>query len=225
MYRILLADDTRLTLAVEKAYLEARNLKVFTTTEAREVLPLARSVQPDLVILDYEMPEMNGDEVCRLLKADEATAKIPVLILTSHDSDGVRRDCSRAGAAGFARKADGRDALMDLVAETLGVPQRLHVRVDCRFSVGILDSGAKHQATLHNLSEGGLYLTAHLVFVDGAALRLSFRLPGDETEISILGEIVRSEPVGEGLHGYGVQFLETSPESREALRSFITRTL
>ena len=63
MYKILLADDVKLTLASEKAYLEGRNLKVFATSSAGEAMEMAGVLQPDLVVLDYEMPDMNGAQV------------------------------------------------------------------------------------------------------------------------------------------------------------------
>jgi len=225
MYRILLADDTKLTLAVEKAYLEARNLKVFATTNPSEVLPLARTVRPDLIIMDYEMPELNGDEVCRRLKQANDTAGIPVLILSASDKPEVRQLCQDAGATAFARKMDGRELLLDLVAEILGVPQRRHLRAPCRFSVGILESGSAQEGTLHDVSEGGVYLTTDRRLTAGVAMRLHFRLPSDDREIVVLGEIVRTEDLDDGLYGYGIQFIEADPESRKALASYTLRTI
>ena len=225
MYKILLADDVRLTLASEKAYLEGRNLKVFATTSASEAREMASVVQPDLVVLDYEMPDMTGAEVCRLLRQNPQTAHIPVLIVSIREDEEILKSCREAGATDFMHKADGREALLEKVARALGVPRRRHVRVPCRFTVGIGDSGRGYSGDLENISESGMFLTAQKRFAIGMALRLSFNLPGTDREIQLLGEVVRSEDLSGKSHGFGIQFLEMDPASRDGLRAFLERSL
>ena len=225
MYKILLADDVRLTLATEKAYLEGRNLKVFTTTSALEARDLASVVQPDLVVLDFEMPEMNGAQVCRQLKDDPQTSHIPVLILSIRQDEDRESLCREAGAVGFLNKADGREALLDGVARVLGIPRRRHVRVGCTFNAGINDSGRLFSGTVENVSEGGMFLRSPRRFSQGMALRVSFKLPQVEDPIKALGEVVRSEELGEGTFGLGIQFLEMSPKSRDGLTEFLEKSM
>lgn len=226
MYKILLADDVKLTLASEKAYLEGRNLKVFATTSPAEARELAGVVQPDLVVLDYEMPGMDGAEVCRQIKQSAQTAHIPVLILSMRDDEQTIRRCTQAGAAGFVRKADGREALLESVAKTLGVPRRRHVRVPCQFTAGIVDDGRGFSGQVENISQSGVFLITSHRFTEGMALRLRLRLPGVDGEIAMLGEIVRSEELTGGSHGYGLQFLEIADDvSREGLKSFLSNSL
>ncbi|HET9481445.1 MAG TPA: response regulator, partial [Candidatus Polarisedimenticolia bacterium] len=193
MYKILLADDVKLTLASEKSYLEARNLRVFATTSPHEALDLASVVQPDLVVLDYEMPDRTGAEVCHDLKSNPQTAHIPVLILSIRDDEQILDAVNRSGASGFIRKADGREALLEGVASILGIPRRRHVRVPCRFTVGIAAGGREFSGQVENISESGMFLTTTRHFSTGMALRLSFALPHVDQPIHMLGEIVRSE--------------------------------
>ncbi|HKY33115.1 MAG TPA: response regulator [Candidatus Polarisedimenticolia bacterium] len=225
MYKILLADDVKLTLATEKAYLEGRNLKVFATSTAAEVRELTGVVQPDLVVLDYEMPDMDGAEVCRQIKENTQTAHIPVLILSVRDDDQIVRRCLEAGAAGFVRKTDGREALLEEVARTLGVPRRRHVRVGCRFSVGIGDDGRLFTGAVENISQSGMFLTTDHRFSVGMALRLRFDLPGVDKEIRLLGEVVRSEELTGESFGYGLQFLEIAGDARDGLQQFLENSL
>jgi CheY-like chemotaxis protein len=199
---------------------------VFATTSPAEARELAGVVQPDLVVLDYEMPEMDGAEVCRQLKQSAQTAHIPVLILSMRDDEQTIRRCVQAGAAGFVRKADGREALMESVAKTLGVPRRRHVRVDCHFTVGIVDDGRTFSGQVENISQSGMFLTTSNRFTEGMALRLRVRLPSVDQEISMLGEIVRSEELTGGSYGYGLQFLEIADDSsREGLKTFLSNSL
>lgn len=225
MFKLLLVDDVRTTLAMEKAFLEARGLKVFTSTSAREALELAAAVQPDLVIVDYEMPDMNGDVVCRRLKADPKTSRIPVLVLSSHEDEEIIARCRAAGAADFAKKKEGRDGLLDHVSRLLALPRRQHVRVPCLLSIGIESESQRIRGSVHNISRSGAYLTVDRPLAQGKAVRLTMKLLDDQRPIELLGEIVRSETLGDSLYGYGVQFLEADADSLRILKEFIGKTV
>ncbi|HET6373992.1 MAG TPA: response regulator [Candidatus Polarisedimenticolia bacterium] len=225
MYKILLADDVKLTLATERAYLEGRNLKVFTTTSANEAITLAGVVQPDLVVLDFEMPEMTGDEVCRRIKQDPRTVHIPVLILSMRDAQQVEQSCREAGAAAFIHKSAGRDALLTEVARLLGVPVRRHVRVTCQFTAGISEGTKPYTGTVENISEGGMFLRASRRFETGLALRMAFTLPGAAGEVHVLGEVVRVEDFSDQRYGLGIQFLEIDRGSQDGLAEFLKSSL
>ena len=225
MYKILLADDVRLSLVSEKDYLEGRNLKVFATTSALEALDLAGIVQPDLVVLDYEMPEMTGAEVCERIRKDPRTAHIPVLIVTAHDGTEIAAICRQAGSASFVRKSEGRERLLEEVARILGVPRRKDLRAPCEFTAGIARRGKAFSGFVENLSETGMFLTAQCSFEKGMALRLTFDLPSQEQPVRILGEVVRVEEMTPSSWGFGIQFLEVDSESREVLRIYLASTV
>jgi len=225
MYTLLLADDVRTTLAVEKSFLESRNLKVFATTSATEALKLAEAVRPDLIVLDYEMPEMNGDEACRRLKANPHTKGIPILVLSAHGDEAIATKCEAAGAAGFQRKTEGREALLDAVAAILGLPQRRHTRVPCSMSIGILSEDRKVEGMVHNLSLSGLYLTVETPLKENSLVRLVFTLPNTKREIRALGEVVRAETLSGNLRGYGIQMIEADEESQATLKEYVKSTI
>ena len=225
MYKILLADDVRLSLVSEKDYLEGRNLKVFATTSALEALDLAGIVQPDLVVLDYEMPEMNGAQVCDRIRKDPRTAHIPVLIVTGHAGTEIAEACRNAGSASLIRKSEGRDRLLEEVARILGVPRRKDLRVPCEFTAGIARRGKAFAGFVENLSETGMFLTAAGSFEKGMALRLTFDLPGYEHQVRILGEVARVEELSASSWGFGIQFLEMDSGSREVMREWLKSTL
>jgi len=80
---IVIAEDSRLQGRVLKGALESAGYSVHWGANGAEALALARQHRPVLVISDVEMPEMDGHELCRLLKADADLRHIPVLMLTS----------------------------------------------------------------------------------------------------------------------------------------------
>lgn len=84
--KVAVVDDTDLLLLfVEDVLSEAEpDLQIATAATGETGVQLVETFKPDLVLLDYSLPDFNGDEVCRRLLADEATARIPVLMMSGH---------------------------------------------------------------------------------------------------------------------------------------------
>lgn len=85
--RILLVDDTPENLDVLSAILEDLECQLIVATNGERAIELAQKQCPDLILLDVMMPGMNGFEVCNLLKANPATAKIPIIFVTARTDD------------------------------------------------------------------------------------------------------------------------------------------
>ena len=83
--RILLVDDQPANLDVLCRLLEANGYKIMLAPSGAVALKSAERAMPDLILLDVMMPEMDGFEVCRRLKADEKTREIPVIFITARD--------------------------------------------------------------------------------------------------------------------------------------------
>lgn len=88
--KILLADDSQTIVDVLQFLLQSRGYEVITAADGIEAIVKTHQTLPDLVLLDIEMPKMNGYQVCRLLKSDELTQGIPIIILTSRDQKSDR---------------------------------------------------------------------------------------------------------------------------------------
>lgn len=91
--------------------LEARNYLVLTAPNGEEGLLVARHNVPDLIICDVMMPIMDGLECCRLLKADQATSHIPVLMLTAYGLDDQRIQGYQVGADAYITKPFNTEVL------------------------------------------------------------------------------------------------------------------
>ncbi len=91
--RILLAEDDRFLRRAAEATLKRVGHTVLTAADGEEALAKARTERPDLILLDLIMPRLQGFEVLRLLKADPATADIPVIVLSNLGQD---RDVQQA---------------------------------------------------------------------------------------------------------------------------------
>ena len=83
--KILAVDDDRTITVLLKKYLEKNGYEVTAMNEASEGLEFAITRKPDLIILDVMMPIINGFNFCRLIKAEEDSKDIPVILLTSRN--------------------------------------------------------------------------------------------------------------------------------------------
>ncbi|MBI5870555.1 MAG: diguanylate cyclase [Actinobacteria bacterium] len=86
-YRVLVAEDSPTQRQIIKSVLSREGFEVVLACDGIEAVTQAFSMNPDIIVLDIEMPRMNGYQVCRLLKDDRRTAHIPVVMLTSRSQE------------------------------------------------------------------------------------------------------------------------------------------
>ena len=99
--KILVVDDDADNCLTLQKWLEGNDFTVKTALSGRDGLSLAGGFQPDLILLDIVMPEMDGFEVCRRLKVDPRTSAIPVMALTAMDQAGMSQKALALGAVAY----------------------------------------------------------------------------------------------------------------------------
>ena len=104
MARILMVEDNEMNRDALSRRLERRGYEVVLAVDGKQGLTLAQSVQPDLILMDLSLPEIDGWEATRCLKAASATAQIPLIVLSSHAMAGDREKALEAGCDDFDTK-------------------------------------------------------------------------------------------------------------------------
>lgn len=102
--RILLIDDHQTVQRLMEAMLHIRNYQLIYAENGRQGINMAREEQPDLILLDVMMPELDGFKVCQYLKEDEKTKDIPVMFLTARGAEGDLETGRKVGAEDFITK-------------------------------------------------------------------------------------------------------------------------
>ncbi len=117
--RVLVVDDEPDVLLLCRVNLEFEGYAVTTAADGEEGLATVRSLRPDVVLLDVMMPKMDGWQVLEAIKADEAIANIPVVMLTAkvQDEDQIRG--WSAGAAEYITKPFSPLSLSQVIADVI----------------------------------------------------------------------------------------------------------
>jgi DNA-binding response OmpR family regulator len=123
--KILIVDDESSMVSVLKRHISNAGYEFEAATNGHEALEKIQHEVPDLVVLDLMMPDMNGFEVCRRIRAEEKTKALPVLIITALRSES---DVSTAAACGanelIVKPIDG-EHLAKRLRHHLGSPFKL----------------------------------------------------------------------------------------------------
>ena len=101
---ILYCEDEPSIALLYRIGLEAAGYRVTIAGDGRSGVQAARDLHPDLILMDYHLPDSTGIDALRALRADAATAAIPVLLLSNDDTPGVVREARDAGATDVLTK-------------------------------------------------------------------------------------------------------------------------
>jgi len=104
MATVLVVEDNPANMTLATFLLKSAGYAVLSATDAEAGLALARTEQPDLVLMDIQLPGMDGLEACAILKKSEATRDIPVIALTALAMKGDEERIRAAGCDGYIAK-------------------------------------------------------------------------------------------------------------------------
>lgn len=103
--KVLIVDDDIQVLDFLKTILSPWGFQLTTLGDPTQLLPTLETVQPHLLVLDVEMPEVNGLELCQVLRADDRWQQLPILFLTVHEDIPTKQDAFKVGADDFISKS------------------------------------------------------------------------------------------------------------------------
>ena len=117
--KILSVDDSKTIRSIIRKMLTDYQCELIEATDGMEGLEMARELAPDLIILDIDMPRMNGLEVLMNLRSDDRFAKTPVFMLTSKSKEKNVRIALRLGVKAFIGKPFKRSELIEKIRSIL----------------------------------------------------------------------------------------------------------
>jgi two-component system cell cycle response regulator DivK len=119
MPKILLVEDNEMNRDMLSRRLTRRGYEVVIAVDGQQGMDLAGSAAPDVILMDMSLPVIDGWEATRRIKADPATAPIPVIALTAHAMSGDREQALAAGCDDYDTKPIELDRLLGKISAQL----------------------------------------------------------------------------------------------------------
>lgn len=223
--KILLVDDERNILDIVKFNLEVEGFEVFTASDGMKALHSVQEVVPDLILCDIMMPELNGLEVCRRLKADGRTNQIPIVMLSAKAQSKDKLDSIEAGADDFVTKPFD---FSDLVARIKVNLIRAKQKKDVSPLTGFPGSISIEAEIKNRINRNELFATLYVDMDNFRPFNEVYGFPLGDKAIKMLADIIddavrkvgnMEDFVG---HGGGDDFvIISSPELAKALAIFL----
>ncbi len=223
MPTILLVDDIRQYLEMEKELLRPSRVRVITARNGEEALAVMQQERPDLVVMDQQMPKMDGPACCAAMKRDPLLRTIPV-ILTGTAGAGESEVAVRGlGCDGYLEKPVAGKTFLAMISRFVpGIEQRM-ARVSCRVPVNVRLNGTEMECVSEDLSISGMYVACRATVQQGSVVTLSFSVPGAGSRIEVEGRIdwlnTPENPQRPAMPaGFGVEFTRITGEGLPLLR-------
>src|SRR6184192_3120827 len=123
--RILIVEDNELNMKLLNDVLEAYGYDIIKTASGAAVLELARQHQPDLILMDIQLPDISGLEAVRQLKKDEQTREIPIIAVTAFAMAGDERKTLESGCDAYVAKPIMLRPFLETVERFIGTAPQL----------------------------------------------------------------------------------------------------
>jgi two-component system, cell cycle response regulator DivK len=117
--RVLIVDDTELNRKVVKTVLLAQGFEVLEAEDGEQAVMIATEEMPDIVLMDVQLPKIDGYEATRRLRAQESTQDMQIIALTAHAMPGETERAQDAGCNGYISKPINTRTLVEQITAHL----------------------------------------------------------------------------------------------------------
>ncbi len=227
--KILLVDDSRLFIEMEKEFLQSCAVMIYTAYDGREALELVRMIRPDLIFMDLHMPEMDGTSCCAALKGDPDMKEIPVVMVVTAEEDDDLLRCRRAGCDLVITKPVDRAAFLQAGHRFLPDFNRIETRLPCLTLVVFRVGKETFYGTSANLSSQGMFVAFDGGVEVNDLVSVSFLVPGSRgAVVEATGRVAWANrgvslPKPALPKGFGIEFSTVTSEGMRAIVEFISR--
>jgi CheY-like chemotaxis protein len=224
--KILIADDVEIFLMLEKTVFNRDEFELVTARSGRSILKLIKEAEPDLVFMKLYMPEMNGDDCCRMVK-EEPGCHIPIIMVTDGEREEDLEKCRLSGCDDMLIKPFKRHDFMSITTKFLHVKERADQRCKTRLLIHYgFDSSNTFSDYSIDLNSGGLFLETTNTKTFDTPFNIEFKLPANWPTIQCKA---RKAWVNEAQNrkkpelpaGIGIQFLDLPPSGMNAIQDYI----
>jgi CheY-like chemotaxis protein len=219
MKKVLITDGLKPLFEKSGDTVSRKDIKVISAISGEDIIRIHRSENVDLIIADLNLPEMNGDEACSVIRNDDRLKKVSVIIACDSDQAAIRR-CQACSANAFITKPVKPNDLFHKIRKLLYVPDRKDLKIVLHINVE-RDSESKFlYADLKNISSAGILFESDEHIEKGEKIVCLFFI--GNSPVTTNGNIVRIERKARRQNLYGVQFSKLNPDSKDKIDKFVS---
>lgn len=227
--RILLVGDKPVFVALRQNLLRTGDSKVLAAASGGEGLRVALTALPDVILLDAELPDVDGVEVCRRLRADPLTEAVPVILLVNGSKSYLNENILDGSAVASVPIGIDTARLANMIRTVLTtrLSRRSAARASVTLGVDYISADITATGKTMNLSQEGMFIVTPSPLPVGTHLLLHFALPdSDPFEATAEVRWIRT-PADEHPYpaGMAVQFVKLPPEAQPAIAAFVAGLL
>jgi CheY-like chemotaxis protein len=213
--KLLIVDDMKSFLDLERTFLRRADCHVYTAATGLEAIKVAQTVHPDLVMLDIEMPEMNGIEATRIFSSTPSLQKIPVVVCSSLPK---KEEALNAGAVEFIQKPVEEDQFLEVIQRYVSLKVRGDSRRTLEAPCTIVINGLAVACTLADISVSGALVRTDQPLKVGDHMAMHFTIPMENGKKEIQAEAIAVRTTA---RGWGIGFSDISEGAKLFIQEFI----
>jgi CheY-like chemotaxis protein len=211
MPSILLVDDSGLFRGAAAEVLKRTGCQTLEATGGTEALDVVRRERPQMLVVRAGMKGMTGLDLCRVLKADPAFSRMPIVVVAP---PGEHEAATRAGADAVLAEPLEPEAMFAAARRFLQVMPREEARSAVEWSITFWREGVQHAGTIRDLSRGGFFVRTGVHQPIGARLEVSFDVPVEHGVRNVVAEALVVRIGRNADPGLGCRFFQLSAVSR-----------
>lgn len=165
---LLIVDDNATNLSIMEAVLEKEGYRTVIIDNSRECLEFLRSSTPDLILLDIDMPDMNGLEVCRIVQQDSRSSEIPIIFVTGLTDNKTINDAFECGGTDYIKKPINRVELLARIKSVLSRQKYKQSLLEKERLAGVLEMAG---AVCHELNQPLQVIQLYVDAIDSAKIK------------------------------------------------------
>jgi CheY-like chemotaxis protein/Tfp pilus assembly protein PilZ len=223
--KILLVDDARIFQEIQRDFLRFSPVSILTAHNGEEALAITKSERPDLLVMDVNMPHMDGVACCKAIRKEQALSSLPVILVATSSSAEDMASYRDAGCNGILHKPLQRREFLNRVHSFLPAIERREPRAPCMMKVSVETRTGTFIGMSHDIAVNGLFVSTEHPLEAGSEVVISFTLPTCNDKVTVVwGRVawcnrVEEEPGQTLPSGFGVEFLEITGQDGILARS------
>ena len=224
LMKLMVVDDDLAALDLVKALVEPLGYAVLALADSRQAAECVKEQKFDGIFVDVQMPDLNGFELTKLIRASRSNSGVPIVMITAFEDVETMRQGFKAGVTFFLTKPFNPEKLRGLLLamrSTILRGKTRYARLPFCTTVTCRWGNEQSQLGSLNISECGMLLESSNGLESGQEINLDFTFSPGQEHLSLRAKIVHKEPP----NLIGVQFHDLTSEDRDTIRQYISRGL